>query len=194
MKRVAFYLRCSTDHQSVDLQRNDLYTLAQRHPDWHVIEYVDEGVSGVKNRRPALDKLMADVRRGKVELVAVWKFDRLARSVSHLLQSLEVFQSLNVDFISYSEAIDTSTPIGRMCFTVVGAVAELERSLIVERVRAGQQAARRRGKHIGRSSLITAQQRAEIASLRSAGSSLRAIASQVGLSHETVRLCTQVNL
>jgi len=191
MKRVALYMRCSTDQQSVELQRNDLRTLCERHPDWHVTEYVDEGVSGTKNRRPALDRLMADVQKGKIQLVAVWKFDRFARSVSHLLQSLEIFQSMNVDFISYSEAIDTRTPIGRMCFTVVGAVAELERSLIVDRVRSGQQAAKRRGKHIGRQSLVTDQQKATIASLRSSGVSLRAIAAQVGLSHQTInRLVT----
>ena len=190
MKRVALYMRCSTDQQSVDLQRNDLQSLCQRHSDWNVTEYVDAGISGTKSRRPALDKMMADVRRGKVDTVCVWRFDRLARSVSHLLQSLEEFRSRDVDFVSYSEAIDTSSAIGKMAFTVLGAVAELERNIIIERVRAGQRAAKARGKHIGRASLITDEQKAQIAFLRSQGASLRVIASQVGLSHDTVhRLC-----
>ena len=130
--------------------------------------------------------MMTDVRRGRVSVVCVWRFDRLARSVSHLLHCLEQFRALNVEFISYSEAIDTSTAVGKMTFTVLGAVAELERSLIVERVRAGQRAAKARGKHIGRMSLITDEQKAHISTLRSQGASLRAIASQVGLSHDTV--------
>lgn len=190
MKRVGFYLRCSTDQQSVDLQRDDLQNLAQRHPDWQVIEFVDEAHSGAKNSRPALDAMMKEVRRGRLQTVCVWRFDRLARSVSHLLHCLEEFRAHNVEFISYTEAIDTSTAVGKLTFTVLGAVAELERSLIIERVRAGQQAAKRRGKIIGRVSHITSEQKARIATLRSAGASLRAIASQVGLSHDTVhRVC-----
>jgi len=120
------------------------------HKDWHIIEYLDSGVSGTKDQRPALNQLMADARRGKVDRVIVWRFDRFARSVSHLLRALEEFRPLNVDFVSVTEAIDTSTPMGKMVFTVLAAVAELERSLIVERVRAGQRAAKARGKRIGR--------------------------------------------
>src|SRR5579864_1813103 len=100
-------------------------------------------------KRPALDRLMADARRGKFDVVAVWRFDRFARSTSHLLRALEEFQSLAVDFVSLQEAIDTSTPAGKLVFTVLGAVGELERSIVRERVMAGQRAARRRGVRFG---------------------------------------------
>jgi DNA invertase Pin-like site-specific DNA recombinase len=133
---------------------------------------------------------MADCRRGKIDRVIVWRFDRFARSVSHLLRALEEFQTLHVDFISLTEAVDTSSAMGRMVFTILGAVAELERALIVERVRAGQRAAKARGKHIGRRSTITAEITAKIASLRQDGVSERNIASQLGLSNGTVhRVC-----
>ena len=156
------------------------------HKDWHIIEYLDSGVSGTKDQRPALNQLMADARRGKVDRVIVWRFDRFARSVSHLLRALEEFRPLNVDFVSVTEAIDTSTPMGKMVFTVLAAVAELERSLIVERVRAGQRAAKARGKRIGRANSFSAEQASTITSLRADGASLRTIASQVGLPKSTV--------
>jgi DNA invertase Pin-like site-specific DNA recombinase len=186
VKQVAFYLRCSTDQQTVALQRRDLFSLAARHSDWHVVEYVDEGVSGSKSRRPALDRLMADVKHGKIDVVVVWRFDRFARSVSHLLAALEQFQALNVDFISYSEAIDTSSAIGRMTFTVLAAVAELEKQIIIERVRAGQQAAKARGVHCGRPKADTSERNAQIASLRKQGLSLRTIATELGLSAASI--------
>jgi DNA invertase Pin-like site-specific DNA recombinase len=187
---VATYYRVSTTDQNVNLQRDAVTALCARHSDWTVTEYVDSGVSGTKDSRPALNKLMADCRRGKIDRVIVWRFDRFARSVSHLLRALEEFRSLNVDFVSLTEAIDTSTAMGRMVFTILGAVAELERSLIVERVRAGQRAAKARGKHIGRRSTLTTEIAARIASLRQGGSSERSIASQLGLSNGTVhRVC-----
>ena len=118
---------------------------------WNVVaEYVDIGISGAKDRRPELDKLMADARRRRFDVVAVWRFDRFARSVRHLLRALDEFQALRIDFVSLTEALDTSTPSGRMTFTVLGAVAELERSLIAERVRAGLRNARARGVRLGR--------------------------------------------
>src|SRR6201987_2587011 len=107
-------------------------------------------MSGAKDKRPALDRLMADARRGRFDAVLVYRFDRFARSVTHLLRALEEFSSLGVDFVSLSEAIDTSTPLGKMVFTVLGAVAELERNIIRERVIAGQKAAKRRGVRFGR--------------------------------------------
>ena len=187
---VATYYRVSTTEQNVNLQRDAVTALCARHSDWTVTEYVDSGVSGTKDSRPALNKLMADCRRGKIDRVIVWRFDRFARSVSHLLRALEEFRTLNVDFVSLTEAIDTSTAMGRMVFTILGAVAELERSLIIERVRAGQRAAKARGKHIGRRSTLTTEIAARIASLRQGGSSERSIASQLGLSNGTVhRAC-----
>src|SRR5882762_4067898 len=168
---VATYYRVSTTDQNVNLQRDAVTTLCARHGDWTLTEYVDAGVSGTKDSRPALNRLMADCRRGKIDSVIVWRFDRFARSVSHLLRALEEFRALGVDFVSVTESVDTSTPMGKMVFTVLGAVAELERSLIVERVRAGQRAAKARGKHIGRRSTVTHEQTARIASLRREGAS-----------------------
>lgn len=186
MERVACYMRVSTSDQNVNLQRDALKTLCERHPDWVLTEYVDAGVSGAKSSRPALDRLMADCRRMAIDRVVVYKFDRFARSVSHLLRALEEFNALGVDFVSVSEAIDTSTSIGKLCFTIIGACAELERSLIVERVRAGQKAAKARGKHIGRPSPLTPIVVARIASMRSDGASIRAIASALSISVGTV--------
>jgi DNA invertase Pin-like site-specific DNA recombinase len=187
---VAVYFRVSTTDQNVNLQRDAVTTLCARHSDWVVTEYVDTGVSGTKDSRPALNKLMADCRRGKIDKVAVWKFDRFARSVSHLLKALEEFQALGVDFVSVTEAIDTSSAMGKLVFTILGAVAELERSLIVERVRAGQRAAKARGKHIGRPSTVTQAEASTIASMRRSGASERKIAALLGLSNGTVhRVC-----
>jgi DNA invertase Pin-like site-specific DNA recombinase len=113
---------------------------------------VDRGISGVKERRPQLDRLIADAHRRKCEVIVVWKVDRFARSVSQLLRALENFRVLGIEFVSLSEQIDTSTPTGKMIFTVLGAVAELERSLIAERVRAGLRNARAKGRKLGRPS------------------------------------------
>jgi len=132
------------------MQTRELREYAERRG-WTVAgEYVDIGISGTKEKRPELDRLMADAHRRRFDVVAVWKFDRMARSVSHLLRVLETFGALDVHFVSLSEAIDTATPAGKMVFTVLGAVAELERSLIVERVRAGLRNARAKGKRLGR--------------------------------------------
>src|SRR5271169_4963404 len=142
---------------------------------WVVIgEYVDAGISGAKDRRPELDRLMQDAHKRRFDVIAVWKFDRFARSVSHLLRALDTFRALGIEFVSLSESLDTSTPAGRMVFTVLGAVAELERSLIAERVRAGLRNARAKGKRLGRPRVIV--DRAKIGSLRTQGLSWRKIA------------------
>ena len=149
-KRIGIYARVSTSDQHSDMQLAELRDYAGRRG-WSIAaEYVDEGVSGTKSSRPQLDKLLADARRRKFDLVMVWRFDRFARSTSHLLSALEEFRGLGIDFISLNEAIDTSTPMGKMVFTVLGAVAELERSIIIERVRAGLARARAKGKRLGR--------------------------------------------
>jgi DNA invertase Pin-like site-specific DNA recombinase len=136
--RVAIYARVSTlNNQNPEVQLAELREYCQ-HRHWQIVgEYVDIGVSGSKDSRPELNKLMADAHKRRFDIVVVWKFDRFARSVSHLLRALETFRALRVEFCSFSENVDTSTPYGKMIFTVLGAVAELERSLIVERVRAG---------------------------------------------------------
>jgi DNA invertase Pin-like site-specific DNA recombinase len=148
-------------------------------------EYVDNGVSGTKERRLELDRLMADAHRRRFDVVAVWKFDRMARSVSHLLRVLETFNALGINFVSLSESIDTATPAGKMVFTVLGAVAELERSLIVERVKAGLRNARAKGKRLGRPQKIV--NTFQLARLRGKGCSWRTIARQLGCSARTAR-------
>src|SRR6201998_4568638 len=134
--RAAIYARVSTSNNGQDprVQTRELGEFCEARGWTLVPEYVDVGISGTKEKRPALDKLMADAHRRKCDVVVVWRFDRFARSVSHLLRALETFQSLGIEFVSLSEQMDTSTPTGKMVFTVMGAVAELERSLIVERV------------------------------------------------------------
>jgi DNA invertase Pin-like site-specific DNA recombinase len=148
---------------------------------WNVAgEYIDAGVSGSKDSRPELNRLMADAHKRRFEVVCVWRFDRFARSVSHLLRALETFKALGIDFVSYSEQMDTSTPAGKMVFTVLGAVAELERSLIVERVKAGLRNAKARGKRLGRPRV--AVDAVKIAALRAQGRSWPQIARELGIS------------
>jgi len=147
-------------------------------------EYVDTGISGIKEKQPGLDRLMSDAHRRRFDAVIVWRFDRFARSVFHLLRALETFWVLGVHFVSLSEAIDTSTPAGKMTFTVLGAVAELERNLIVERVRAGLRNARAKGKKLGRPKRILNAQR--ISALRAQGLGWKAIAADMGVGVGTV--------
>lgn len=187
--RVALYCRCSTSDQSPEMQLRELREYCQRR-NWIIAgEYVDSGISGTKDSRPELNRLMADAHKRLFDCVAVWKFDRFARSVSHLLRALETFKSLGVEFVSYSEAIDTSTPIGKMTLTVLGAVGELERSLIVERTRAGQRNAKLKGKHVGRPRATVND--AEIRSLLDAGNSMAQVGEMLGVSAATICRRTQ---
>jgi DNA invertase Pin-like site-specific DNA recombinase len=184
--RAAIYARVSTTNhgQDVTLQTREEQQFAQARG-WEIAgEYVDSGVSGTKDSRPELNRLIADAHRRRFDVVCVWRFDRFARSVSHLLRALETFKALGIDFVSYSEQMDTSTPAGKMVFTVLGAVAELERSLIVERVRAGLRNARAKGKTLGRPRV--AVDAARIATLRASGLSWPKIASELGVSVGTV--------
>src|ERR1700675_113743 len=184
--RCAIYARVSTigSGQSPEMQLRELREHCDRRG-WSIAgEYVDVGISGTKEARPQLDKLMADAHRRRFDAVIVWKFDRFARSVSHLPRALETFNALGIAFVSLSESLDTSTPAGRMVFTVLGAVAELERSLIAERVKAGLRNARAKGKQLGRPRI--AVDTAQIARLRTSGQSWRAIARELGVSVGTV--------
>jgi len=150
--RVAIYARVSTigNGQSPEMQVRELREYCHRRG-WEISgEYVDNGFSGAKDSRPELNRLMADAHKRRFDTVCVWKFDRFARSVSHLLRALETFKALGIEFVSFSEQMDTSTTTSKMIFTVLGAVAELERSLIAERVRAGLRNARAKGKRLGR--------------------------------------------
>jgi DNA invertase Pin-like site-specific DNA recombinase len=190
--RAAIYARVSTTHhgQDVTLQTRELQQFAKARG-WELAgEYVDEGVSGAKDSRPELNRLMADAHKRRFEVVCVWRFDRFARSVSHLLRALETFKALGIDFVSFCEQMDTSTPAGKMVFTVLGAVAELERSLIVERVRAGLRNARAKGKILGRPRVAVDLVR--VNRLRAQGRTIRQIATELrcspGLVHKTLRI------
>jgi DNA invertase Pin-like site-specific DNA recombinase len=150
MSRAAIYARVSTADQSPDNQLHDLRQMAAQRGFEIVEEYVDHGISGARAKRPGLDRLLSDARRGRFEILLVWAADRVARSVKHFLEILEECQHLNIAFVSYREQLDTAGPLGKAVMVIVGAIAELERSLIVERVKAGLRRARLEGRHIGR--------------------------------------------
>lgn len=148
--RTAIYMRVSTASQKPDLQLDELYAYAKRANLTIVSEFLDVAVSGRKEGRPQLNQLMKSARNHEFDCVLVWKFDRFARSVSHLLKALEEFNHLKIRFISVQDQIDTTSPMGKAMFTIIGAMAELESSLISERVKAGMAAAKSRGKTLGR--------------------------------------------
>src|SRR5262249_10470305 len=186
MKRAAIYARVSTKNngQNTEMQLVALRESVQSRG-WEVIgEYVDQGVSGSKDSRPQLDRLMKDARARKIDAVIVARFDRFARSTRHLILALEEFQSLGVHFISLNESIDTSTAMGKMVFTVLGAVAELERNIIRERVTMGLNRARKQGKTLGRPKTIVDREKVRL--LHGQGNSVRIIAAQLGLTKSTV--------
>ena len=189
--RVAIYARVSTTNHGQDagLQTREQHQFAEARG-WQVFDdYIDQGVSGSKDSRPELNRLMADAHKRRFDVVCVWKFDRFARSVSHLLRALETFQALGIEFVSLSEQLDTSTPTGKMVFTVLGAVAELERSLIAERVKAGLRNAKAKGKRLGRPRRVV--DASKIAALRAQGRSWRTIARQLGMSARSARRAGQ---
>ena len=184
--KAALYARVSTTNgQDPTVQTRELKEYCERRG-WKLAgEYVDTGISGAREKRPELDRLMADAHRRRFDAVVVWKFDRFARSVSHLLRALETFKALGIEFVSLSEQVDTSTPMGKMVFTVLGAVAELERSLIAERVRAGLRNARAKGKILGRRPVLV--DREKVAALRAQGLSWQKVANELRLSEPVVR-------
>ncbi len=185
--RAALYARVSTtgQGQNIGLQLEELRQVATQRS-WRIYgEYADEGISGSQDSRPELDRLMADARAGRLDLVVVWKFDRFARSTRHLLTALEEFRLLGVDFVSLREQIDTSTPMGRAVFTIIAAVAELERELIRERVVAGVRRAQAMGKHCGRPR-VEMDLRPAVALLEQ-GRGLREVASILGVNRNTLR-------
>jgi len=148
--KTAAYLRVSTAEQDEALQRQGITRFAE-HADLNVTDwYCDKGVSGREEERPALDNLMEAARQRAIDCVVVWKFDRFARSASHLIRALDEFNHLDIRFVSVQDNIDTDSPMGKAMFTIIGAMAELESSLISERVQAGMQAAKEEGTHVGR--------------------------------------------
>ena len=182
--RVALYARVSTTDQSTESQLLDLRRYVSERG-WNIFkEYVDEGISGTKDSRPALNELMNDAKKRRFDVVLVWRFDRFARSTKHLILALEEFRNLGIDFVSYQENIDTSSPLGSAIFTIISAVAQLERDIIAERVKAGLRRAKENGKRLGRPRLAIDLEK--IQKLRSQGLSLRAIAKETGVSRTTV--------
>jgi DNA invertase Pin-like site-specific DNA recombinase len=203
--RAAIYIRVSTTSKSRQgesaafdqnpaVQERPLRDLV-RQRGWDLVKVYQDRASGAKEHRPGLDALMADARRGAFDAVAVWRFDRFARSVKQLVLALEEFRGLGIDFTSHQEALDTSTPMGRAMFTIIAAMAELERNIIRERVVAGLDYARKHGtksgKAVGRPKAVF--RRDEVPTLRDQGLSIRQIARKLGVGMGTVRRVLQRN-
>jgi len=184
LKRAGLYMRVSTIDQHPETQLLDLRQMAAQRGYEVIHEYADR-ISGAKARRPGLDELMRDAKRGRFDIVLVWACDRIARSTRHFLEVLDELNRLNIEFVSFREQIDTGGPLGRAIVVIIGAIAELERSLIVERVRAGMRRARLEGRHIGRNPLIL--DNASIRKERCQGLSLRQIAKGHGVSTATIQ-------
>jgi DNA invertase Pin-like site-specific DNA recombinase len=181
--KAALYLRVSSLDQHPETQRYDLLQLAQQRGFTIVEEYVDK-LSGSRPRRPGLDRLLSDARRGRFEVLVVWSFDRLARSVRHFLEVVDELGHLNIEFVSFRENVDSSGALGRAMMVILGAVAELERNLIIERVRSGMRRAKLEGQHIGRPKLIV--DRDAVLRDRQRGFSIRQLAKLHRLSRTSV--------
>ncbi len=180
--KVALYARVSTTDKGQDpeLQLGPLRDYAGAREWTTYQEYVDNGISGAKERRPALDQLMAGARQRLFDAVLVWRFDRFARSTRHLINALHEFRHLGITFISHQENFDTSSPVGEAMFAVIGAMGQLERDIIRERIKAGVALARTRGKQLGRPRKVF--HRDQVEQLRSEGLSFRKIGKQLGIS------------
>jgi DNA invertase Pin-like site-specific DNA recombinase len=197
-RRAALYVRVSTNNratgnqavfeQNPDVQERPLRQLAEQRG-WNVIQVYSDRMSGSKADRPGLKALMADALRGAFDVVLVWRFDRFARSIEQLVLALAEFRTLGIDFVSAQEALDTSTPMGKAMFTIVGAIAELERNVIRERIMAGLEHARslgtKSGRQIGRPVVVF--DRAQVVKLRAAGRSCRETAAELAISVRTAR-------
>jgi DNA invertase Pin-like site-specific DNA recombinase len=183
--RAAIYARVSTHNgQDPHMQTRELREYCQRRG-WDIEgEYVDARVSGAKERRPQLDALLAVCRKRRVDAVIVYRYDRFARSLRQLVNALEEFRSLGIEFISLHEGVDTSTPNGRLIFGIFASIAEFERELIRDRVKSGIAAARSKGTRLGRPRVNV--DAARIASLRTQGRSVREIAEELGYSRSLV--------
>ncbi|MGO9275693.1 MAG: recombinase family protein [Terriglobia bacterium] len=204
--KAAIYVRVSTSHRSQHGATNafDQNPAVQEQPlreliaqrGWTFHGVYSDRASGAKERRPGLDELMADARRGLFDIVIVWRFDRFARSVKQLVLALEEFRSLGIDFVSHQEAMDTSTPMGKAMFTIIGAMAELERSVIRDRLVAGLEYARQHGtksgRAIGRPRAVF--RRDQVRELRGQGCSWREIAKRLNVSSASVRRAYQVQV
>ena len=183
-KKVAIYVRVSTKDQSVGMQLNDLERYSKERGLNIFKVYEDNGVSGTKETRPALGQLMDDARKRKFNDVLVWRFDRFARSTKHLVNALYEFRNLGIDFISYQENIDTSSPLGEAIFTIISAMSKLERDIIAERVKGGLRKARANGKRLGRPESEVDTDK--IVEYKKQGKSIREIAKEMGIHRSKV--------
>lgn len=182
---IALYERVSTDKQDPQMQDRELREYCERRG-WTIVgTYTDAGVTGTKESRPELNRMMADAKRRKFDAILCWKFDRIGRSLRHLVNLLAELESLGIAFVSYSDSVDLTTPQGKLMFQIICAMAEFERSLTVERVKAGLKNARAKGKRLGRPSLGLDATDARV--LRNSGHSLREIGTRLQCSEGTVR-------
>jgi DNA invertase Pin-like site-specific DNA recombinase len=190
--RTALYARVSTlNGQDPEMQLRELREYAARR-EWEITgEYTDHGVSGSQDSRPELNRLMADAHERKFDSVLVWKVDRFGRSLRHLVNALADLGARNIAFVSLRDNLDLSTPSGRLMFAVIGAMAEFERALIQERVKAGLRNARAKGKQLGRPQRIVTRE--SILQMKADGSSLRQIAERLGVGYGTVRARLQAS-
>jgi DNA invertase Pin-like site-specific DNA recombinase len=188
--RAALYARVSTNNgQNPEMQLGELRQYCARRG-WHISgEYLDLGISGSQERRPELDRLIAACRRRLVDAVVVYRYDWFARSLRQLVNALDEFRALGIDFVSLHEGIDTSTPNGRLVFGIFASIAEFERELIRDRVRSGLASAKAKGIHLGRPRVVVNVQ--QIALLRAQGNSWAQIAADVGAGQGTVRRAIQ---
>ena len=190
-KRVAIYVRVSTKDQSVGMQLNDLERYSKERGLNIFKVYEDNGVSGTKETRPALGQLMDDARKRKFNVVLVWRFDRFARSTKHLVNALYEFRNLGIDFISYQENIDTSSPLGEAIFTIISAMSKLERDIIAERVKGGLRKARANGKRLGRPKNEVDTDK--VIEYRKQNKSIRQIAAELNLSKGAVQRALEMS-
>ena len=190
---AGLYMRVSTSEQSVEMQRADLRQYCEQRGFAVFHEYSDEGVSGAKDRRPALDHLMADAKKRRFDTVLVWRFDRFARSTKHLISALDEFNHLGIAFISYQENIDTSSPLGKAMFTIVSAIAELERNIIIERIKGSIANAKARGVRMGRRPIIDEHMTQRILQLNRDEKSIREIARALNISKSAVHKSLKVS-
>ena len=183
-KRVAVYVRVSTKDQSVDMQLNDLERYSRERGLDVFKVYEDNGVSGTKETRPALNELMDHAKKKRFDMVLVWRFDRFARSTKHLVTALHEFRHIGIDFISFQENIDTSSPLGEAIFTIISAMSTLERDIIAERVKGGLRKAKAKGKRLGRpNDEIDVD---KVIKFKEQGKSIREIAKHLNLSRGKV--------
>jgi len=188
MKKVCLYCRVSTTHQTSENQLRELRVVAERMGYEIVSEFIDNGISGAKSRkdRPALDEMMKMATQRKFEMIMCWSIDRLGRSLQHLVEILNELQAMKIDLFFMQQGMDTTTPSGRMIFSVFGAIGEFERNLIRERVIAGQQRAKASGVHIGRPTKMNDGMRSAIKAMHENGMSIRQIAKSCKVGIGTV--------